>query len=67
MCVGYSILSLSLCVCVCVYRLFRLVTKLGFINERPEFKNNPAWSETENRYLLKLFRDYVFHQINGDG
>ena len=48
-------------------RLFRLVVKLGFINERPEYKNNPSWSETENRYLLKLFRDYVFHQNSDDG
>jgi PAB-dependent poly(A)-specific ribonuclease subunit 3 len=48
-------------------RLFRLVVKLGFINERPEYKGNPAWSETENRYLLKLFRDFVFHQVDGKG
>ena len=25
------------------------------------------WSETGNRYLLKLFRDYVFHQVDGEG
>ena len=47
-------------------RLFRMVTKLGFINERPEFDHDPNWSETGNRYLLKLFRDYVFHQVNSD-
>ena len=25
---------------------------------------DPAWSETGDRYLLKLFRDYVFHQVD---
>lgn len=43
-------------------RLFRVMAKLGFINERPEYRNNPQWSETGDRYLLKLFRDFVFHQ-----
>jgi PAB-dependent poly(A)-specific ribonuclease subunit 3 len=48
-------------------RLFRLMVKLGFINERPEFEMDPSWSETGDRYLLKLFRDYVFHQVYDDG
>ena len=26
-----------------------------------------AWSETGERYYLKLFRDYVFHQVDSDG
>ncbi|GAB7355116.1 hypothetical protein MBLNU459_g5692t1 [Dothideomycetes sp. NU459] len=26
-----------------------------------------AWSETGERYYLKLFRDYVFHQVDGEG
>lgn len=47
-------------------RLFRIAAKLGFINERPEFEHDPSWSETGNRYLLKLFRDYTFHQVNPD-
>ena len=25
------------------------------------------WSETGDRYLLKLFRDYVFHQVDEQG
>lgn len=25
------------------------------------------WSETGDRYLLKLFRDFVFHQADADG
>jgi len=28
---------------------------------------NPKWSDTEDRYLLKLFRDYVFHSVDEDG
>ncbi|CAH7671664.1 hypothetical protein PPACK8108_LOCUS6464 [Phakopsora pachyrhizi] len=48
-------------------RLVRLMTKLGFINERPEFDHDPSWSETSERYLLKLFRDYVFHQVDSVG
>jgi hypothetical protein len=27
----------------------------------------PQWSETGDRYVLKLFRDYVFHQTHTDG
>lgn len=26
-----------------------------------------TWSETGDRYMLKLFRDYVFHQVSEDG
>lgn len=54
-------------------RLVRLLTKLGFINERPELiehdhnHQNVSWSETGERYYLKLFRDYVFHQVNAEG
>jgi ABC-type uncharacterized transport system YnjBCD ATPase subunit len=28
---------------------------------------DPSWSETGDRYLLKLFRDYVFHQVDEMG
>ena len=45
-------------------RLFRLMTKLNFINERPEYMNDQAWSENGERYFLKLFRDSVFHQVD---
>lgn len=61
-------------------RLVRLMSKLGFINERPEYSphdptsatvtssspaslQHAAWSEIGDRYYLKLFRDYVFHQV----
>ncbi|KAG8584888.1 hypothetical protein GDO81_004806 [Engystomops pustulosus] len=48
-------------------RLFRLLAKLGTINERPEFQKDPSWSETGDRYLLKLFRDHIFHQVTEAG
>ncbi|KAI8329373.1 kinase-like domain-containing protein [Choanephora cucurbitarum] len=48
-------------------RLVRLMAKMGFINERPEFDMDPGWSETGDRYLIKLFRDYVFHQVDEKG
>ncbi len=28
---------------------------------------DPRWSETGDRYLLKLLRDYIFHQVYEDG
>ncbi|KAK0854701.1 PAB-dependent poly(A)-specific ribonuclease subunit 3 [Friedmanniomyces endolithicus] len=37
----------------------------------PSHTSNPhmssAWSETGERYYLKLFRDYVFHQCDSEG
>jgi len=48
-------------------RLFRILCKMGTINERPEFSMDPSWSETGDRYLLKLFRDYLFHQVTENG
>ncbi|XP_076286207.1 poly(A) specific ribonuclease subunit PAN3 isoform X1 [Lasioglossum baleicum] len=48
-------------------RLFKLLVKLATINERPELNMEPTWAETGDRYMLKLFRDYVFHQVLADG
>ena len=45
-------------------RLFRLMAKLSFITERPEYEHDQKWSENGERYFLKLFRDYVFHQVD---
>lgn len=47
-------------------RLLRLLIKLGTINERPEHQCDPNWSETGDRYMLKLFRDYIFHQFDDE-
>ncbi|KAF1976286.1 hypothetical protein BU23DRAFT_551748 [Bimuria novae-zelandiae CBS 107.79] len=60
-------------------RLVRLLIKLNTINERPELdasqhvpgSTGPVasslWAETGDRYYLKLFRDYVFHQVDANG
>lgn len=48
-------------------RLARLLMKMGTINERPEYDGDRNWSEHGERYMLKLFRDYVFHQVDANG
>lgn len=48
-------------------RLLRLLLKLGTLNERPDQGGVGEWSETGERYILKLFRDYLFHQVRGGG
>lgn len=48
-------------------RIARLMMKLGAVNERQEFDGDRAWSENGERYMLKLFRDYVFHQVDSNG
>ena len=50
-----------------MHELYVYLAKMGFINERPEFDQNPQWRESGDRFLLKLFRDYVFHQVNDMG
>ena len=44
-------------------RLFRLLTKLCTVVDRAELNGDESWSEYGDRYMLKLFRDYVFHQV----
>jgi len=39
-------------------RALRLLLKLGFVNERPEFGMNRRWTESGDCYVLMLFRDY---------
>lgn len=48
-------------------RLVRLLCKMGFINERPEYDHDPNWSSTGERYLISLFRDYLFHSVEDSG
>jgi len=48
-------------------RALRILLKMGFVNERPEFGVDRRWSETGDCYVLKLFRDYVFHQADASG
>jgi PAB-dependent poly(A)-specific ribonuclease subunit 3 len=48
-------------------RIARLLMKLGTINERQDYAGDRNWGETGERYLLTLFRDYVFHQVDASG
>lgn len=35
--------------------------------DRPEQQSDPRWGDTGDRYLLKLFRSYLFHQVEESG
>ncbi|KAK3372418.1 hypothetical protein B0H63DRAFT_453747 [Podospora didyma] len=48
-------------------RVARNLMKLATVLERGDLGGVPNWSETGDRYQLKLFRDYVFHQVDADG
>lgn len=48
-------------------RALRLLLKMGFVNERPEFGPNRRWAQSGDCYVLTLFRDFVFHQADGAG
>ena len=48
-------------------RLLKIMLKLGCVNERPEHQGDWRWSETGDRYMLKLFRNYLFHQCGQEG
>ncbi|KAJ2766642.1 PAB-dependent poly(A)-specific ribonuclease subunit 3 [Coemansia nantahalensis] len=48
-------------------RLARLLCKLGFVAEGADSSGGPGWSETGDRYLAALFRDYVFRSVDEDG
>lgn len=39
-------------------RAFRLMLKLAFVNDRPEYGPNRRWAQSGDCYVLALFRDY---------
>ena len=45
-------------------RLFRLMTKLQMVVERPEQNQDPRWADTGDRYMLKLLKNYIFHRVH---
>lgn len=48
-------------------RLLRLLARLVMVSEGSQTSLEPNWSETGDRYLIKLFKDFVFHQVNEAG
>lgn len=48
-------------------RIARLTIKLNVLLDRPEYKDTIMYPETESRYILRLFRDYVFFQVDANG
>ncbi|XP_063692664.1 PAN2-PAN3 deadenylation complex subunit pan3-like [Bolinopsis microptera] len=45
-------------------RLFRVLCKINSVLDRPEHMLDPGWCETGERYILKLFRNYMFHKVD---
>ncbi|EGD77758.1 hypothetical protein PTSG_08847 [Salpingoeca rosetta] len=45
--------------------LFRIMTKLMMVTDRPT--KDPRFREGGERYMLKLFKHYVFHQVTKEG
>jgi len=48
-------------------RLLKLLVKLGMINERPDDSTSMQWADSGDKYLMQLFRDFVFHQKTPEG
>ncbi|XP_014671544.1 PREDICTED: PAB-dependent poly(A)-specific ribonuclease subunit PAN3-like [Priapulus caudatus] len=48
-------------------RDFRVFIRMMTAVHTHRYNMDPSWSETGDRYLLKLFRDYLFHQVREDG
>ena len=45
------------------FHVHRLLTKLCTVVDRADLNGDASWSEYGDRYMLKLFRDYIFHQV----
>jgi len=52
-------------------RLLSLMIKLGMVSDRPsdaqQWRFGSQAPETGRAFVLKLLRDYLFHQVDGDG
>jgi len=52
---------------MCRYNLMYVTCRYNLMYVTCRYNLDASWSETGDRYLLKLFRDYLFHQVNADG
>lgn len=48
-------------------RLFRLITKINFIVDRPEHASALEYGKNGNKHLIKLFKDFIFLQYDEFG
>lgn len=51
-------------------RLFRLISKINFVLDRPDSaksSNANDFNENNNKYIIKLFKDYIFGQYDEFG
>lgn len=48
-------------------RMLRLSSLISFVTERDDPGGGATWSETGDRYVVKLFRDYLFHRQDDNG
>lgn len=48
-------------------RLLRLLVKLSHASERQELGDDPGWGQSQDRHLLRLYRDSVFHVNDENG
>ncbi|KAL8773317.1 MAG: hypothetical protein Q9209_001711 [Squamulea sp. 1 TL-2023] len=48
-------------------RMVRLNIKISMVLERPEYRDDPHWAAHGARECIRLFRDYVFHQVDAQG
>lgn len=64
---GIDIMNMEMCKEIENGRIARFLIKLNTVVERAQFLGDTRWAETGDRYLLKLFRDFVFHQVDDEG
>ena len=50
-----------------VTRLERMMVKISAITDRPHLLDDWRWSSTGDRYIVQLFRDYMFFQVDETG
>ncbi|WFD29511.1 PAB-dependent poly(A)-specific ribonuclease subunit 3 [Malassezia sp. CBS 17886] len=48
-------------------RLVRLMCRMNAVVDRPDLHRDSQWAETGDRYVVRLFRDMVFHSIDEHG
>lgn len=50
-----------------VHPSHQIFARLNVMLRLCRFDHDPRWSETGDRYVIKLFRDHVFHAVDETG